>query len=128
MEARSLGSMAFEAARMGRVVDAVPLLTEAFRIDRELDNRLEIAVDVGRFAKILATAGRPETAVRLLSCSKALCDELNAAVPWVTRMYEETLTGIRRQLDEDAFAEAWEEGLRLTADEAVALAVDSLGD
>ena len=30
------------------------------------------------------------------------------------------------QLDEAAFAEAWEQGQALTADEAVALALDSL--
>jgi non-specific serine/threonine protein kinase len=126
MEVRSLGSLAFVAAGQGRVDDAVPLLKEAYRIDCELGNRLEIAVDIGRFSKVLAAAGRAETAARLLSCSEGLCEELDAAVPWVTRMYEETLASVRAQLDEAAFAEAWEEGRKLTADEAVALALASV--
>jgi len=33
---------------------------------------------------------------------------------------------LRTQLDETAFAEAWEHGRALTADEAVALALDAL--
>ena len=41
-------------------------------------------------------------------------------------MNEKTLATIRVQLDDDAFAEAWEKGRPLTADEAVALALDDL--
>ena len=44
---------------------------------------------------------------------------------WVAKMNEETLGVIRSQLDDAAFAEAWEEGRALTIDEAVALALDS---
>jgi hypothetical protein len=41
-------------------------------------------------------------------------------------MNEETITNIRAQLDEVDFADAWEEGRKLTFDEAVALALDAL--
>jgi hypothetical protein len=41
-------------------------------------------------------------------------------------MNERTLAAIRAQLDEAAFAEAWEQGRTLTADRAVDLALDSL--
>ncbi len=40
-------------------------------------------------------------------------------------MNERTLTAIRAQLDEAAFAEAWEQGRALAVDEAVTLALDS---
>jgi len=43
-------------------------------------------------------------------------------------MKEEALAAIREQLDEAAFAEAWEEGKALTADQAVALALEELPD
>jgi predicted ATPase/class 3 adenylate cyclase len=122
IEARSLGSMSFVAADLGRVDEALPLVYEAYRIDCELGNRLEIAVDVGRFAKILAVAGRADVAARLLSCSEALCEELEAAVPWVTRMYREIEAKLRAELDGDAFAQAWQQGRNLSADEAVELA------
>ena len=45
--------------------------------------------------------------------------------PWAAKINEETLTTIRTQLDEAAFAEAWEQGRALTLDEAVALALES---
>jgi hypothetical protein len=42
-------------------------------------------------------------------------------------MNEETLAAIRTRLDNAALAEVWEQGRALTADEAVALALDSVG-
>jgi hypothetical protein len=38
-------------------------------------------------------------------------------------MNEKTLAAVRDQLDEDAIARAWDEGTRMTVDEAVALAL-----
>ena len=40
-----------------------------------------------------------------------------------SRISEETLTIVREQVDEAAFAEAWEQGRTLTAAEAVTLAL-----
>ena len=40
-------------------------------------------------------------------------------------MNEQTLSAIRAQLNESAFAEAWEQGGALTIDEAVALVLES---
>jgi hypothetical protein len=45
---------------------------------------------------------------------------------WLRRANDEALTLIRAQLDEAAFAEAWEQGRTLTANEAVALGLDAL--
>ncbi len=46
-----------------------------------------------------------------------------AAPPYLEKVIGEALAVIRTQLDEAAFAEAWEEGRTLTVDEAVALAL-----
>ena len=70
-------------------------------------------------------AGKADTAARLLSCFEALREQIGADA-WVARMNEQTLAAIHAQLDESAFAEAWEQGQSLTVDEAVALALDSL--
>jgi len=43
----------------------------------------------------------------------------------VAKRNEETLTSIRKQLDDDSLAAAWEEGRALTIDEAIALALES---
>ena len=54
-------------------------------------------------------------------------EQSGAGVPWVAKMNEETLVTIRAQLDEAAFAEAWDEGRALTVEDAAELALDALG-
>ena len=127
IEASTLGALAMIAIDQGRVDDALSMLKESHRIDRDLGDSIGIARDLCRVARVLAAVGRAETAARLLSGSMALYEELGASLrPWLAEMNEETLTTIRAQLDEAAFGEAWEKGRALTADEAVALAADSL--
>jgi predicted ATPase len=126
VEAIALFSLAEIAADEGRVSDAVSMLEESHRILRELNDLLLIATGVGRFASLLAIAGRAATAAKVLSSSTALVEEIGARPPWFARISRNTLAVIHTQLDEAAFAQAWEEGLTMTADEAVALAVDSL--
>jgi hypothetical protein len=51
-------------------------------------------------------------------------EELGLYLPdYVVKNREETLGAARAQLDDDAFEKAWDEGRRLTVDEAVALAL-----
>jgi tetratricopeptide (TPR) repeat protein len=128
IEASTLGALAMIAVDEGRVDDAIALLKESHRIHRDYGDPIGIARDLSRVARVLAFVESAGTAARLLSSSEAVHEELGASVrPWLAQMNEETVTILRAQLDETAFAEAWEEGRLLTADEAVALAFDSLG-
>ena len=126
VEAIALDSLAAIAADEGRVADAVPMLEESYRILRELNDLLLIATGVGRFASILAVAGRAAAAAQVLSSSTALLEEIGARPPWFARFSRKTLAAINTQLDDAALADAWEQGQEMTADEAVALALDSL--
>jgi predicted ATPase/class 3 adenylate cyclase len=127
VEASTLGALAMIAVDQGRIGDAVLMLKKSHRIERDLDDPHGIARALCRVARVLAFVGRAGTAARLLSSSEALHEKNGATVrPWLAEMNEGTLTTIREQLDEAAFAEAWEQGRALTADEAVALAIDSL--
>jgi len=95
---------------------------------RDLGDRLGVMVDLSRIAGVLAVAGRAEAAARVLSRADALREETGAAFePWNVRMNEETLAAIRAQFDEGAISEAWEQGRELTLDQAVMLALESLG-
>ncbi|HEY8631033.1 MAG TPA: hypothetical protein VIL73_10925, partial [Gaiellaceae bacterium] len=126
MEALSLSVLACYVRDDGRVEEALSMLNESYRIVRNLGDRVESADILSRFAEILGSARRPTTAARLLSCSETLREEFGAGRSWVASRNEGTLALIRAQLDETAFTEAWEQGRALTADEAVALAMDSL--
>ena len=103
------------------------MMNESHRLHRELGDPIQTALDVCRFAALLAAKGTAVTAARVLSCSDALCKEIGYGLrSWDPEFVDETLTAIRGQLDEAAFAKAWEQGRALTADQAVALALDAL--
>ena len=103
------------------------MLRESTRIYRELGERLDLAMNLCRAARAAAALGSAETAARILAGAEILREEIGAGwAYWVVEMNDVTLGDIRARLDEAAFAEAWEQGGRLTVDEAVALALDSL--
>ena len=125
IEASTIGALATIAVDEGRVEDAASMLRASLRIHRGLGDLLDTAVDLCRFAGVLAREGRAVTAARLLSSFESQGDEIGVRRSLVAELNEETLTTIRTQLDDAAFAEAWEQGRALTLDEAVALALDS---
>ena len=84
--------------------------------------------DYGRFARVLACAGRAEAAARVLAAGEALHEEMGARpMAWLQRGNDEALDLVRTRLDDAAVAEAFERGRRLTVDEAVELALHELG-
>ncbi len=128
VEALSLGALADNfAVEEGRLEDAHVMLTEAYRINRELGTpELQAAMDLCRLARSLALAGRSVAAVRILACAEAVYEE-NGAKP--RRLFveknEQTRGLINAKLDDSTFAEAWEQGRALSPDEAVDLALDT---
>lgn len=125
MEASTLGALAATALEEGRLEDADTMLRASLRIHDGLGDLLDTAVDLCSFAAVLAREGRAVTATRLLSSLDALGDAIGGRRRYVEELSEETLTTIRTQLDEAAFAEAWEQGRTLTVPEAVTLALAS---
>ena len=126
MEALSLGALADNVAvEEGRMEDALSMLTQAYRINRDLGMpSVQTAMDLSRFARGLAFAGRAVAATRVLASREVLYEEIGARVrPIDAEKDEKTLGAIRSQLDEGTFAEAWEQGRSLTADDAVELAL-----
>jgi predicted ATPase/class 3 adenylate cyclase len=130
IEALSLGVLADNFARdEGRVEDALSMLTEAYRIHRDLDMpAVQAAFDMHRFASGLVAAGKPVAAARVLASAETLLEENDArARPVLAEGIDQTIGAIRAQLDESALGEAWAEGRSLTPDEAVDLAVGMVG-
>ncbi len=126
IEAATLGSLAMIAAGQGRVEDAVDLVRQNILASRDLGSLQDKAQSLCRSAHVLAVLlKRAENASRFLACFEALREQIGVSEGWVVRLNEETLAAIRDQLDEGAFAEAWEQGVTLTVDEAVALALDA---
>jgi len=124
MEARALSTLSGFATDEGRPGEALALILDAYHLDREFGDPLEIATDLVWFGRALAFAGREGIAAQLLSRAQAMCEEVGITLPaWVHGVEDEAMSKARAQLDEAAFAEAWGQGRTMTVDEAVALAV-----
>jgi predicted ATPase/class 3 adenylate cyclase len=124
MEARALSGLGRVAADQGRVQEALELFADAYRVDREFGDPSRIAVELVSLAKALILAGKPNLAVQLLSLGVQRADDVGiTGSRWVSRTSEEVATRAREQLGDKAFAEAWDAGRQLSADEAVELAL-----
>jgi len=123
IEALSLTALADRKALPGDLQEALSMLHDDYLIVREVGDRVEAADILSRFAALLASTGKAATAARLLSCNQAEREQFGGTRFWVTSRNDETLALIRAQLDDAAFAEAWDEGKHLSVEEAVALAV-----
>jgi predicted ATPase len=127
VEVHALESLAIDAALEGRIEDATSLLGEAWKLNRDLGDRFRAAILVCRFARVLALASRPEVAARVLAAGEKLYEEMGGSpMGWLQRGNDHALSLIRAELDEASFAEVYDEGTSLTADEAVALALECL--
>lgn len=128
LQVHALESFAHDAAPRGRFTEAASLLKEAYELNRELGDRFRDAIIVCRFARVLAYAGKVETAARLLGAGEALYEEMGATpMAWLQRGNDQALALISEHLDNSHLARTLHEGRKLTADEAIALALDDVG-
>ena len=125
MEAESLQSLSYWAKEDGRIAEATTFVVEAYQINLDLGQRIEVAGDLSRLARILAAAGRMVEAAQVLGRSIALAEELGISRAYERDRDEETLDILREALDEAALAEAMDAGRTLTVEAAVAIAVES---
>jgi predicted ATPase/class 3 adenylate cyclase len=124
LEASSLESLARYADDDGRYDDALSLKRDALRLNFELGDTQHVLDGLGRIADTHTHAAHGGLAAQLLSASLALHEEAAMVVPlYQRRRNEEMLVLLHEQLDDAAFAEAWEAGAKLSLDEAVALAL-----
>jgi hypothetical protein len=101
------------------------MLGDALRIFRNLGDRLHTAATLSEIASVLAVTDKVWTAARLVARAEMEREAVGIRPVWLEKTNNETLAALHTQLDEAAFAAAWEQGRTLTLDEAVALALDS---
>jgi predicted ATPase/class 3 adenylate cyclase len=126
IQAHLLESLALRAVEEGHPADALPLFREAYELDLELDDRWRMALVACRLSTALIALGEPERAAQVLASGEAQLEDMGADPAWRRDSRERDVGMLRSQLGEAAFAEAWEQGRKLTADEAVAAALNAL--
>jgi predicted ATPase len=123
-----LGALASYAVNDGRIDDAAPMAAESIRIMLDLDNPQGVATEICRGAAVLARAGDGYLAAELIASALAFHEEAGLGIlPYLAEENEKALTRIHSQLDGAAFDEAWEQGRKLSVEDAAALALDALG-
>jgi hypothetical protein len=112
----------------GRLDTARDLLVEAIRTLQHLGATLEVAVNLGRLANVLALRGEGELAARLIAKSDAMTEDLGVSRAWWdTERNEKTRALLAGLLEEAALAQATERGRAMSTDEAVAAVLGSAG-
>ena len=124
LEAAALETLAGYAHDDGRYDDALSMTRDALGLNVELGDVEHVLDGLGRIANTHVSAARGGLAAELLSASLTLHEDVGLSIPlYQRRRNEKMLEVIHEQLNEGAFAEAWERGKQLTLDEAVALAL-----
>jgi predicted ATPase/class 3 adenylate cyclase len=127
IQAHLVESLALRMVEDGCPGDALPLFREAYEINLELDDRWRMALVACRLATALIALGEPERATQVLASGEGQLEDMGADPAWRRDSRVRDVGMLRDKLGEVSFAEAWEEGRKLAADEAVALALDGLG-
>jgi predicted ATPase len=127
IEAITLGALSTLYIEEGRFDVALPMLLESHRLHEQLNDPLQTAFDLFRFAMFLTAAGAAEAAATVLATADARTTDAGADLMSWDPAVDETLANVREQLGEDAFTAAWERGRELTAEQAFALALQDCG-
>jgi predicted ATPase/class 3 adenylate cyclase len=116
--------LAFAYGRAGRREDARSTALEALELFREVDNATGMALAFLDLAFLLTWEGRHEDAIRMAGVSESHRDRAGGGpTPGFGGMLEgDPVAEASAHLTEDVARRAWQEGLRLSVDEAVALA------
>jgi tetratricopeptide (TPR) repeat protein len=123
--AADLGLLGRVALLEGDAEGAEQCYAASLRLWRELSDRLGIASCLEGWAEVALAQGRPTRAARLGAAAAALRDAIGALLWPVERTrYDRTVTAARVQLDEVAFAAAWEEGRALPLGQVMGEALD----
>ena len=127
IEASALAQLAMLALIDGRLQDARTQLRSAIAIARELDDPLEVAYDLCRFASLSSANADHRTSLQLIARADALREEIGASFEaWAVALNGDTLASCQSNLGEE-FAQVWDDGRGLTVDEAIELALGTAG-
>ncbi|MGL6280456.1 MAG: ATP-binding protein, partial [Gaiella sp.] len=126
-QAACLDGLGTRALVERRFEEATDMFLEAYDLYVRLDDRSRIPVSVARFSWVLADSGHAAEAAQILAAAEAELERIGSRVRWVAVANEETHATALEQLGDEAFAEAWRAGEKLTPEAAADLARGALG-
>jgi tetratricopeptide (TPR) repeat protein len=106
----------------GRIEDAVAAVDESLTLSVHIGYQSGIANSIGAFAAVASATSQLVLAAKLLAAAQGVRESAGIHRSLNHRLIEDTLSAVRHQLDETAFAEAWATGQALTLTETIDLA------
>jgi len=117
-----LGIAAF---REGDYVQALERFRETLATIRQLQARWHLGQVFAVFSGLAAAQSQPERAVRLAGATAVLVESYHTPpIPIAEALLTEGLERARGELDEAAYATAWEHGRRMSLEESIAEALE----
>lgn len=123
--ARCLSGLGRVAIDLGATALAREYLAESLRLSRTIGTRIGVARGLESFAALAAGEGEPERAVLLTAASTALREA--GGLPPLPGARAERYLATARPLGDQAVARLWARGLALSAEAAIALALQPVG-
>jgi len=119
--ADALAHLGTVALRRGEYRESLSFYQQSLALNREQGYKNGLVEDLAGLAEVASLLGQPEQAARLLGAVEALREASSIGLSPLRRIeYDRTVNGIRAQLDEATFAEAWKEGRAMPLDEVLA--------
>jgi tetratricopeptide (TPR) repeat protein len=109
--------------RRGRFDEARASLRQCLELLRDAGDVPGIAWAIDDAANLELAEGHPERAIPLAGAAEAFREALGARAPVALTEYEDPRPKVRDQMDEAAIEEAWNQGMAMTVEEAVAYAL-----
>src|SRR5581483_10818861 len=120
--ARCLAGLGRVAMDLGATEQARRHLARSIRLSQDTGMRISVARGLEAFATLCVHENRPELAVQLTAAATALREA--AGLPPLPGARTESYLAPARRLGEAAVARLWAQGLAMSSEEAVALALD----
>jgi predicted ATPase/class 3 adenylate cyclase len=117
--------LAYAAHHQGDDSRARGCLRESLAIIRDLGHQTGTAFCLAALASVLAGAGKPEHAARLLGAAEVIIETLHERwLPVHQRERDRSIAIARASVDEVTWATAWADGRAMTPEQAIAFALD----
>ncbi len=124
----SLGTWAWIAMRQFDWESAFVRLKESLQVRKEIGDRGGIAFCLERMAEVAIEKHQAEKAARIFGAAESMRASLRSKIDPVDQPeYERNLASLRAELGEGKFNVAWEEGQKMTLEQAVDYALKEVG-
>lgn len=106
-------------------IAAKELYTEAVSLAREVGSKRYMIIPLVGWAGLARALGQQERATRLSGAAEALCESIGSRLEQEDQFEHEcTISVAHSQLDEVTFNQLWQEGRRMTLEQAITFALE----